>query len=150
MRQMDKSVLKDTLMTLEQVSVQDARAHYETYLKGALLDPVAIGDIADQAQMFQSGEVAQKVEHQLHAHETHLQKIQSINFDRKQIVEEGAVVKVNDRHLVIAVPTPIFKFNGVEMLGVSAEAPLAMAMAGLRSGETFEFNQKRFEVAEVT
>lgn len=149
MRQMNKSALKDTLLKLEQVSIQDARAHYETYLKGALLDPVAVGDTADQAHIFQSGQVAQNVEHQLHAHEIHLQKIRSINFDRKQIVEEGAVVKVNGRHLVIAVPTPTFEFNGVEMLGMSAEAPLAMAMAGLRAGDIFEFNRKRFEIAEV-
>lgn len=149
MRQMNKSALKDTLLKLEQVSIQDARAHYETYLKGTLLDPVAVSDTADQAQIFQSGQVAQKVEHQLHAHEIHLQKIRSINFDRKQIVEEGAVGKVNDRHLVIAVPTSTFEFNGVDMLGMSAEAPLAMAMAGLRAGDTFEFSRKRFEIAEV-
>ena len=59
------------------------------------------------------------------------------------------MVKVNGRHLAIAVPTPTFEFNGVEMLGVSAESPLAMAMAGLRVGDTFEFNQKRFEIEEV-
>ena len=149
MKEMNKSALKDTLLKLEHVSIQHARAHYDIYLKGALLDPVTVGDIADQAQIFQSGHVAQEVEHQLHAHEQHLQKIRSINFDRKQIVEEGAVVKVNGRHLVIAVPTPTFKFNGVEMLGMSAESPLAMAMAGLRAGETFEFNRKGFEIAEV-
>jgi hypothetical protein len=149
MGQMNKSALKDTLLKLEQVSIQDARAHYEAYLKGALLDPVAVGDTADHAQVFQSGQVAQKVEHQLHAHEIHLQKIGSINFDRKQIVEEGAVVNVSGRHLVVAVPTPTFKLNGVEMLGISAEAPLAMAMAGLKAGDTFEFNRKRFEIAEV-
>jgi predicted methyltransferase len=149
MKRMDKSALKDTLLKLEQVSIHDARAHYETYLKGALLDSVEVGDTADQAQIFQSGEVAQKVEHQLHAHERHLQKIRSIDFDRKQIVEEGAVVEVNGRHLVIAVPTPTFEFNGVEMLGMSADAPLATAMAGLRAGDTFEFNRKRFEIAEV-
>ena len=57
------------------------------------------------------------------------------------------MVKVNGRHLAIAVPTPTFEFNGVEMLGVSAESPLAMA--GLRVGDTFEFNQKRFEIVEV-
>lgn len=149
MRQMNKSALKDILLRLEQVSIQDAHTHYMTYLNGALLDSAAVGDTADQAQIFQSGEVAQKVEHQLHAHERHLQKIRSIDFDRKQIVEEGAVVKVNGRHLVIAVPTPTFQFNGVEMLGMSADAPLAMAMAGLQAGDTFEFNRKRFEIAEV-
>jgi hypothetical protein len=57
------------------------------------------------------------------------------------------VVKVNGRHLVIALPTPTFEFNGVEMLGMSAEAPLAMAR--LRAGDTFEFNRKRFEIAEI-
>jgi hypothetical protein len=149
MKQMDKSALKDTLLRLEQVSIQEAQAHYESHLKGALLDSSAVGDTADQAQIFQSGEAAQNIEHQLHTHEIHLHKICSIDFDPKQIVEEGAVVKVNGRHLVIAVPTPTFEFNGVAMLGMSAEAPLAMAMAGLRAGDTFQFNRKRLAIAEV-
>lgn len=149
MKQMNKSALKDTLLSLEQVSIEDAHAHYESYLMGALLDTSAVGDTADQAQIFQSGQVAQKIEHQLHAHERHLQKIRSMDFDRKQIVQEGAVVEVNGRYLVIAVPTPTFEFNGVEMLGMSADAPLATAMAGLKAGDTFEFNRKRFEIAEV-
>ncbi|GJL54949.1 MAG: hypothetical protein NPIRA02_20810 [Nitrospirales bacterium] len=72
-----------------------------------------------------------------------------MSFDQKQIVEEDAVVKVNGRHLVIAVPTPTFEFNGIEMLGVSADAPLAMAMARLSAGDIFKFNQKRFEIEEV-
>ena len=149
MGEINKSALKDTLLNLEQVSVQEARTHYEAYLKDTILDPGPVGDTADQAQVFQSGQIAQKVEHQLHAHEIHLQKIRSINFDRKQIVEEGAVVKLNGCHLVIAVPTPSFEFNGVQMLGISTDAPLAAAMAGLGAGDTFVFNRKRIEIAEL-
>lgn len=51
MTQINKSALMDTLLKLEQVSIQDTRAHYGAYLNGALLDPLNVGDAADQAQI---------------------------------------------------------------------------------------------------
>ena len=149
MAHIDKTALREKLLTLEHVSVQAAQMHYEAYLKGAQLDVGAVDDASNRAQVFQSGQGAQDVEHQLHVHEKHLQKIRLINFDRKQIVEEGAVVKVSGRYLIVAVPTAPFTFNGVDMLGVSADAPLIKAIAGLRAGDTGEFNRKDVRVAEV-
>jgi len=52
MTQMNKSALKDALLKLEQVPIQDASAHYEAYLKGALLDTRAVDDTTDRAQTY--------------------------------------------------------------------------------------------------
>jgi hypothetical protein len=56
---------------------------------------------------------------------------------------------VNDRYFVIAVPTRSFYVEGIEVLGISIDAPLFAAMEGLRSGDTFEFKGNSFVVEDV-
>jgi hypothetical protein len=53
-------------------------------------------------------------------------------------VDRGAVVTVNGRNLFLAVPTHPFSFQGMEILGISCEAPLAKAMLGLGPGDSID------------
>ena len=75
--------------------------------------------------------------------------IEALPFGRSAVVEPGAVVNVNNRYFVIAVPTQVISIDGIDIIGISVESPLYEVMAGLRAGETFEFQQKTVVVTNV-
>lgn len=75
--------------------------------------------------------------------------IEALPLGPTAVVEPGAVVNVNNRYFVIAVPTQVISIDGVDIVGISIESPLYEAMAGLRAGETFEFRQKTVVVTDV-
>lgn len=145
----DKHALREQLLASESMSVDEARRLYDGYLKGARLDRSGPLDDGDRSQSAQSSTLAAQFEEQVHLHETHRRAVEAIDFGAKQEVAPGAVVKVNDRFFVVAVPTPILRVNGVEMLGISTEAPLYQAMKGRRVGDTFEFHGKNILVEEI-
>jgi transcription elongation GreA/GreB family factor len=75
--------------------------------------------------------------------------IEALPFGRTAVVEPGALVNVNNRYFVIAVPIQAISIDGIDIIGISVESPFYEGMAGLRAGETFEFRQKTFAVADV-
>lgn len=149
MASIDKKKLRDALLTIERASVQEATLLYEAHLQGARPDLSESDDQGQRSQNEQSGIEAQRFEEQAHLHESHRKAIEAIDFGPRKVVELGALVRVNDRYFVIAVPTRGFQVGGVEVLGISTEAPLFTAMDGLSSGDTFEFKQNRFVVTDV-
>jgi hypothetical protein len=149
MASIDKSNLRDALLKIEVASVQEASLLYESHLQGAKPDLSEADDQGQRSQNEQSGIEAQRFEEQSHLHESHKKAIQAIDFGPKQFVQNGALVRVNGRYFVIAVPTRSFYVEGVEVLGISVDAPLFAAMEGLRSGDTFEFKGNSFMVEDV-
>lgn len=145
----DKNALRAELLTIESISIDEAQSLYEEFLKGARLDRSGSIDDGDRSQSAQDSNSASRFEEQVHLHESHRKTIEAIDFDAKQEVVPGAVVKVNGRYFAIAVPTPVMQLSGVEVLGISTDAPLFKAMTGLRAGESFEFNGKEVAVEEV-
>ncbi len=149
MASINKSKLRDALLTMEAASIQEAAFLYESHLQGALTDLSESDDQGQRSQNEQSGIEAQRFEEQSHLHENHRKAIQAIDFRSRDVVEPGALVRVNGRYFVISVPTQTFCIDGTEMLGISIDAPLFAAMQGLRSGDTFEFKGKSFVVEDV-
>lgn len=145
----DKQQLRTELLALESMSIEEARSLYDAYLKGARLDRSGPIDDGDRSQSAQNSASAAQFEEQAHLHEGHRKTIEAIDFGVKQEVGPGAVVRVNGRYFVIALPTPVIRLSGVEVLGISTDAPLYKAMKGLRVGGTFEFHDKEVVVEEV-
>jgi transcription elongation GreA/GreB family factor len=75
--------------------------------------------------------------------------IEALPFGRTAVVEPGAVVNVNNRNFVIVVPIQVISIDGIDIIGISVESPFYEVMAGLRAGETFDFQQKTFVVTDV-
>lgn len=148
-RVFDKSKLRKVLLQLEAVSIQEAARLYQAHLEGAHLDLSDSDGQGQRSQQEQSGVEAQRFEEQSHLHERHREVIESITFGHNDRVEPGALVKVNDRYFVVAVPTQPVQFGDVEILGISIESPLFEAMKGLKAGERFELNQKSFVVNDI-
>ena len=145
----NKSKLRDILLQVEAVSMKDAIDLYQSHLEGARADLSEAADLGQRSQQEQSGVEAERFEDQSHLHEQHRDVIQSISFGPSDVVEAGAVVDVSAHYFVIAVPTAILHLDGFEIVGISVESPLFEAMAGLKAGQRFEFNQRSFTINDV-
>ena len=61
-------------------------------------------------------------------------------------VEEGAIVKFGERYFVVSVSTARFECDGESFMGISPQAPIYQAMEGKRSGETFVYGGRQFDI----
>ncbi|KRG69023.1 hypothetical protein [Pseudoxanthomonas dokdonensis] len=149
MKTFDKHQIRARMLELEQLSIDEAESETEKLVSGAMIDRSMPHDADGRAQSVISANLAQQIIGQVHAHEQHLQLLESIDFAATDSVDRGALVKLNDRWLVVAVPTPRFEVDGESMLGISCEAPLVKAMVGKRAGEKFCFNGREFNIQQV-
>jgi transcription elongation GreA/GreB family factor len=145
----NKAKLRAMLLQLEALSIAESTGLYQSHLDIARLDLSEPNDQGQRSQQEQSAVEAQGFEEQSHLHQKHRNVIEAPPFGRTAVVEPGAVVSVNDRYFVIAVPTQVISIDGIDIIGISAESPLYEVMAGLRAGETFEFQQKTYVVTDV-
>ena len=145
----DKRALRETLLSLEAMSISDAQQAYDTFLSGAMLDRSETFDSDGRAQSVVSSNLASQLENQLHEHEHHEELLQAISFEPTDTVGPGALVKVNGRYVAVAVPTPTFRFGDVEVLGISCDAPLCKAMKGMQVGDEVDLDGRAFTIEEV-
>jgi transcription elongation GreA/GreB family factor len=148
-KMINKAELRAMLLRLEAVSIAESAGLYQSHLDTARFDLSEPNDQGQRSQQEQSAVEGQAFEEQSELHEKHRNVIEALPFGRTAVVEPGAVVNVNDRYFVIAVPTQVISIDGIDIIGISVESPLYEAMAGLRAGETFEFQQKTFVVTAV-
>jgi hypothetical protein len=148
-KMINKAKLRTMLLQAEALSVAESTDLYQSNLDTARLELSEPNDQGQRSQQEQSAVEAQRFEEQSHLHQKHRDVIEALSFGSTAVVEPGAVVNVNDRYFVVAVPTPVMSIDGVDIIGISIESPLYEAMAGLRAGDTFEFRQKTFVVTDV-
>lgn len=148
-KMINKAELRAMLLQLEAVSIAESAGLYQSHLDTARLDLSEPNDQGQRSQQEQSAVEAQGFEEQSELHEKHRNVIEALPFGRTAVVEPGAVVSVNNRSFVIAVPTQVISIDGIDIIGISVESPLYEVMAGLRAGETFDFQQKTFVVTDV-
>ena len=148
-KMIDKAKLRAMLLQLEAVSIAESTGLYQSHPDAARLDLSEPNDQGQRSQQEQSAVEAQGFEEQSHLHQKHRSVIEALLFGSTAVVEPGAVVSVNNRYFVIAVPTRVISIDGIDIIGISIESPLYGAMAGLRAGESFEFRQKTFVVTDV-
>ncbi|WP_394972925.1 hypothetical protein [uncultured Croceitalea sp.] len=146
---MDKQKLKEALIALEKEHINEDEMKYTEFLNGNLLTRNEVVDSDDQSHHRQSIEISDQLEEQAHVHLDHLETINKISFETKEMIEPGAVVSVNGRCMVVAVPKSSFSIDGIEYIGISAQAPIYQAMKGKASGDSFEFNNQNFVIESV-
>ena len=149
MTTIDKQALRNKLLSLEVVSTEQARKVYEGFLSTARLSRTGQMDEGDRSQAVHAAAVAGKVEEQIHAYLSHREILESLPLHPMNSVDRGAIVAVNGRNLFLAVPTQPFIFQGVEILGISCEAPLAKAMLGLGPGDSIDFEERELVIESV-
>lgn len=146
---MDKQKIKQALIDLERHYLDESDLEYEEFLKGTLRNKSAIEDEDDQSHHVQSIEISDKIEEHAQIHVEHLNTLSQLSFEPTDIVQPGAVVKVNDRYLVVAVSEPPFTVDGIDFLGISIQAPIYAQLSGKKAGESFEFNKMNFSIEAV-
>jgi transcription elongation GreA/GreB family factor len=146
---MDKNAIKQALIKLERHHIDEAEMKYEDFLMGNLLDREEIVDQDDQSHHRQSIEVSDQLEHQAHVHIDHLKAIKTISFEPTEVVKPGAIVSINGRCMIVAVPKAPFSIDGRQFMGISVNAPIYQHLEGKKAGDTFEFNNKKFTIEVV-
>ena len=144
-----KQGLKEALLKLEDLSIARADAALRDHFQAARLNLDETRDDQDQSQQRQEAVLASAAESRVHEHEAHRRIIEAMTFEPKRRVESGAIVKTEGRYLLIAVPTPSFAFHGATIVGISADSPIARAMAGLGAGDKFHFRGRDLRIEEV-
>ena len=147
---MDKQKINRALISLEKKHINEDEVKYSEFLTGNRLKQNEVLDNDDQSHHRQSIEISDQYEEQAHVHLEHLETIHKISFNKKEVVEPGAVVNVNGRCIVIAVPKSSFTIDGVDYIGISTKAPIYKSMKGKKSGDSFEFNNQNFIIKSVS
>ena len=142
----DKQLIKKALINLEKCYINESEMKYEDFLSGNLLDLEATFDQDDQSHHRQSLEVSDSLDEHAHVHIEHLNKINSLSFAPTNTVEPGAIVSVNGRCMIVAVPKGPFTFQGRQYISISEEAPIYKQLKGKKKGDSFEFKHKNFMI----
>lgn len=146
---MDKSKLKEFLLSLEEKTIKDVEMNYEAYLAAGQVETFEVVELEQQSQQSEQLDLAEKLDEQLHEHTQHLAELNGIDFSPTDTIRKGAVVKVNDRYIFVGVPKSKFKFEDKTFIGISTEAPLYSCMAGKGAGDACRFNNTDFNIQEV-
>lgn len=146
---MDKNRIKQALIKLEQHHIDEAEIKYEEFLSGNLIDRNEIVDEDDQSHHRQSIEISDQLEGHIHFHIDHLNAINAISFESTDVVKPGAVISVNGRCMIVAVPKAPFTIDGRQFIGISVNAPIYKHLEGKMAGDTFEFKKNIFTIESV-
>jgi hypothetical protein len=142
----DKADVRKTLLAMERADIVAAQRSYDAYFGEATTAGDRVFDPEHAATVVRDRPVLERIDGLQHEHAEHLRTIAAISFDASETVEPGAVVQLDDRFVVVAVPTPEFAHREIRMIGISTHAPLFLAMQGLHRGDTFTFNNRTFEI----
>jgi hypothetical protein len=146
---MNKQSIKTTMLALEEAELSYAKEKYRSYLESAHLDSREPLENDELAQAEIASDLAEAFDQPIHAHDEKIERLKHIDFGPKDLVEEGAVVKLSGRYFVISVSTSRFTCEGENLMGISTMAPIYKVMEGKAAGDTCEFNGREIVVEEV-
>lgn len=146
---MDKNKIKQALIDNEEHHIENANRNYAAFLNGNLLNRQDVIDADDQSHHRASLEVSDRFDKSIHDHTDHLNTINQISFEPTDIIKPGAVIKVNGRCMIVAVPKSAFTIEGQDFIGISTNAPIYDAISGKRAGDEFVYNDTTFKIDAV-
>lgn len=146
---MDKSRIRDRLLSLEAHELQDTREAYSEYVAGAHIDVGGSIDVQDHSQAVQSRNLSEAFDCPLHDLLDKIDLLKRIDFGPKTKVEAGAVLKFDDRYYVIGVATGRFSCEGIPFMGISTEAPIYAEIEDREAGDRFTFKGREHLIQEV-
>lgn len=145
----NKIALLKSMLALEKEQLAFSEKAYTEYLGSAKQNSGELQDHHEFSAKFGESEVAQAFETRLHNHIDAINKLRTIDFSPKTVVEEGAIIFLRDRWFVIAVATTQFDCDGTSFMGISTDAPLFKAMEGKRPDDWFTWAGKEFRISVV-
>jgi hypothetical protein len=146
---MNKEAVRARMLSLSETEFQQAKQGYAAFLESAMLDRTESARRDDASMAEAASELAEAFDQPIHTSAEKLAKLKGIDFGPKNHVAEGAIVNLNGRFLVVAVPTSRFVCDGQSFMGISTEAPIYRRMQGLREGDRFTFGGNRFTIEQL-
>jgi hypothetical protein len=147
--EMNKKIVKQTMLSLEERDLESAKHKYLDYVASARLDRSEPIEDDEQAQAELASDLSEAFDDTMHSHSEKIWKLAATDFGPKSKVEEGAVVKLGGRYFVISVSTGKFLCDGNELMGISTEAPIYAELEGRRAGDAISFNGRELVIEEV-
>lgn len=146
---MEKQALKERMLALEEAELDHARDNFREYVAEARPVRGETSEPDEGAQVESFGELAAAFDQPIQTHTEMLEYLRGIDFGPKDRVEEGAVVRVDGRWFVIAIPTTKFGFAGETLMGISKSAPIYEALEGCAEGDVVQFKDRKMTVEMV-
>jgi len=146
---MDKKELKKFLIENEYHTIANTEERLLEFVNGTMLNRNDVIDLDDQSHTRQGEGLRKKLDEQVHVHHHHLEEIEALSFNPSDVVEPGAVIKVNDRYMVIATADGNFKFEGKDFISISTKAPIYQCMMGKKKGDVCSYNNNDFKIEEI-
>lgn len=145
----DKSQLRDTMMSLTKAELAQAHKTYERFLNSARLDRTETIETDEQSQAEAAADLAEAFDDREHEAEAKLRALADLDFGPKTQVEPGAVVRFGERFLVVGVSTAEFECQGQTFIGISPAAPIYAALEGKMQGEDCDFRGRALHIHEL-
>ncbi|MEZ4403703.1 MAG: hypothetical protein R3B06_27010 [Kofleriaceae bacterium] len=145
----NKSAVRAALLAQEHAEHAAAEAAFRAYFDEAVRPDDTVLDPEHAAATVRDRPAQELAEARAHAHAGHLAALAGMAFTASTVVEVGAVVQIGARVVVVAVPTQPFDVDGIRMIGIAPDAPLAAAMMGLAAGDTFELGERELTITAV-
>lgn len=146
---MDKLALKGTLIKAHQETLEQLKRDYTSNRSGGNLSLDDVLDADDHSHRKQTEEYLKAIEKQILQREKEIEKLRSLDFGHKMVVEEGAVALVDGRYFIIGIPACQFDLEGRHYVAMSPEAPFYQALMDKRQKESFIFNNKTYTVDSI-
>lgn len=146
---MNKKELKKFLIAQESNTIENTEEKLLEFVKGTMLNRNDVIDNDDQSHHRQEERLRNQLDKQVHEHHHHLEEIEALTFNPSEVVEPGAVIKVNDNYMVIATADANFTFEGKNFISISTKAPIYQCMKGKKKGDMCSFNGNDFIINEI-
>ena len=145
----NKLELKKFLIEHESHTIENTEERLLEFVQGTMLNRNDVIDNDDQSHHRQEERLRKQLDVRVHDHHHHLEEIEALNFNPSEVVEPGAVIKVNDRYMVVATADGNFKFDGKDFISISTKAPIYQCMMGKKKGDMCSFNNNNFKIEEI-
>ena len=98
---MNKTTVLNTMLSLEEESLTHATRGYADYLESAMINRTESIENDETAQAETASDLAEAFDQPVHTHTDKIKQLNAIDFGEKAEVEEGAIVRLNDRYFAV-------------------------------------------------
>jgi hypothetical protein len=139
MDEVGKQRVKDALIGQAEAELRSSRTDVTRHDSAAKLDQDSSFSVDDQSQSDEAGDLGGLFEGVADRQAGVLKQIRDLDFGLSSAVSPGALVGFDGDRYVVGVVAAPFDCDGITYEGLSTDAPIYPALAGLRLGDTFSF-----------
>ncbi|WP_371403158.1 hypothetical protein OHA10_35380 [Kribbella sp. NBC_00662] len=150
MNAVDKSRIKDALLRQVEADLRAAQGDVAREDSAAKLDQDSSFTVDDQSQAAEAGDLGGLLEGREQRQAGILSQIEKLDFGPRSEVGPGAIVGFDGDRYVVGVVAAAFECDGATYEGISTDAPIYAAIAGLRAGDTFSFAGRDHQIDFVS